>query len=167
MLRLVTIIAALIVSVPASAASLLTQDQLGFTFTLPPFPAQATGQVFMVFLPPADGFAANINLQIQAFRGTLADYHQATQKEFAGMGLKAVAQDIGMDEARYEYTGTMNKLELHWLARARKSGDRIHLLTATGLASRWAEDGPALTAAVDSYTLTENSIKDVIVPTLP
>jgi len=164
---LLAICTALMLSSPLVGANSLTHDELGFRFAPPPFPAEATGQVFMVFMPAADGFAANINLLVQPFTGTLAEYHQVTQKEFAHGVLDVVSSDLGSDEIRYEYTGTMNKLDLHWLARARKSGDRIHLLTATGLAARWNEEGPHLTAALNSYTLAGDGIKDVIAPPLP
>ena len=139
-----------VLAILAAPSILRSQD---FEFKPPAFDAGNEGQVFYYFLPSHDEFAANVNLQIQSFTGSLGEYDKITRDQFEQAGMTILDSRKSASELVYEYAGDMNGRALHWYARAIKSGSSIYLVTATALNSRWDLESKALIASVQSFRL--------------
>ena len=124
-----------------------------FKFQPPKFAEGASGQVFSYFLPANSGFAANINLQIQPFPGTLKEYDAITQEQFKSLNINVISAKTLDSEIKYEYSGHMSGNELRWFARAIKKDDEVYLITATALNSRWELEKTLLINSVMSFSL--------------
>jgi hypothetical protein len=124
-----------------------------FEFTPPAFGAGNEGQVFYYFLPTHNEFAANVNLQIHNFNGSLDEYDKVSREEFEQNGITMVDSRKSANELMYEYAGELNGRALHWYARAIKSGNSIYLITATALNDRWDLESKVLIASVQSFRL--------------
>jgi len=147
-----TLIASLLVS------SLYSQDvidykSLGFTFSPPVFESTASGQVIMAFAPASNAFAANVNVQIQPFAGTLLDYDKLTKAQLQAEKFKALVEKKLGNELFYEYTGSMSGRDMHWAVRAIKKDAQIYLITATALESEWEASSITLLGSLDSFKL--------------
>jgi len=118
----------------------------------------ATYQTLMMFLPVKDGFAPNVNVQIQQpYEGTIEDYTKLTLEQFKEAKLKVLEKKaLGKSAAIFEYTGEMQGHALHWYARAVKAGNKIYLITATDAAANWQKDADQLKACVDSFRVEGN-----------
>lgn len=138
------------VLVGSANAATLGED---FVFTPPEYPREVGGQVFQYFLPPADGFAANVNLQIQPYEGTLADYEALSREQFEQYGMDLVDISESEGELLFEYTGAMQGVEYHWYQRVLKDGNYFYLITATALHDRWTTEQDELIESVHSFTL--------------
>lgn len=126
---------------------------LRYAFTPPAFSEDGTGTVFFHFLPIQGQFAPNINCMAQSFEGTLADYDTISRNEFKQLKMTLLASEQHDDHLTYEYHGRQQGLEMHWYTKAYKRGDKIYLITATGLHDKWEEHAKALVPAVDSFKL--------------
>ncbi|HHU81493.1 MAG TPA: hypothetical protein GXZ26_00605 [Firmicutes bacterium] len=108
-------------------------------------------QVLVMFLPPtADGFAPNINVQIQPYTGALADYKALSKQQIenAGWELLELATP-GKNVLILEFAGD----GLHWYAKAVKDGDRVYLVTATASENFWGDLAEQLKSKVGSFKL--------------
>jgi hypothetical protein len=142
---------------PAQDDNQFVSAEYGFTL-VPPRVEQSEGlprQVAIFFLPAADGFSANVNVQVQPYADTMAAYDALSQGQFRQNKWKVLQSNVTEDSATYEYRGKYQTLQLHWYAVATKVGDSVILVTATGLDSAWAEQSEALRASVDSFQLNE------------
>ncbi|NLW09819.1 MAG: hypothetical protein GX036_08180 [Firmicutes bacterium] len=112
-------------------------------------------QVLVMFLPPtADGFTPNVNVQIQPFAGTMADYTALSKQQIENAGWKLLNQATpGKDVVILEFAGEAQGFGFHWYAKAVKDGDRVYLVTATASESYWAELAEQLKTTVDSFKL--------------
>jgi hypothetical protein len=142
----------------ASASAAESTNRLHFPqagFTIAPLespPGESPQQVLMMFLPASDGFAANVNVQIQPYTGTLEDYVTLSLQQFKSAGLKVLQQKSpAKSVAVFEYTGETQGKSLHWYARAEKSGGSVYLVTATATAQQWGKDAGRLKSCVDSF----------------
>jgi hypothetical protein len=114
-------------------------------------PGDTLIQPLIMCLPARDGFAANVNVQIQPYKGKLDDYTSLTGAQLKGAGLTLLQyKSGGKSVAIYEYNGTIQGRALHYYQRAEKSGDSVYLTTATATEDQWAELGPRLKTCVDS-----------------
>ena len=127
----------------------------GFSLAPPLAEESKAGVVAMFFLPPKNGFAANVNALVQDYQGTLEKYDEITQKQFKDMGLRVIETKIGDKSIIYEYAGKKNKMNLHFYAKIWKKGDKMYLITATGLEMDWEEQKDALVKSVNSFKFTE------------
>ena len=127
----------------------------GFSLTPPSFDASGSGQVAMFFLPPTGAFAANVNVQIQDFPGTLAEYDQVTRAQCSQAGLKILKADIQSTFIDYEYTGARGGNHLHWVARALSRGGKIYLVTGTCLESKDTLQIESLRNSVVSFSFSK------------
>ena len=113
-------------------------------------------QVVAMQMPAVDGFAANVNVQLQPFAGTIDEYITLSRQQFDQFAFKVLAQKkIDADTVTLEYAGKMQGVELHWYARAvRKKGKPIvYLVTGTATTAQWSASAPALKDCVDSIKL--------------
>ncbi|RUO33248.1 hypothetical protein [Aliidiomarina soli] len=144
----------LLLSLSASSAVLAQPvESTDFEFTPPSFPREVGGQVFQYFLPAADGFAANVNLQIQPYEGSLEDYEALSVQQFEQLDFEMLDLARGDNELIFEYTGSMQGTEFHWFSRVLKEGNYFYVVTATALAERWDTEREALVESVDSFRL--------------
>jgi hypothetical protein len=111
--------------------------------------------VIQTFLPPTDGFAPNINVQIQPYTGTIKDYAATSKSQFEQMKWKLVTdQQPNDNEWTVEYTGSFQGSDLHFLARAISANGKVYLITATAKESQWTAVGDTLRKHLESFKLT-------------
>lgn len=136
----------------AQTARPLHFSSAGFSITpLDSPPGDAMIEPLIMCLPAREGFAANVNIQIQPYKGKLDDYSSLTVAQLKGGGLTLLQyKTAGKTAAIYEYSGTTQGRVLHYYQRAEKSGDNVYLTTATAPDDQWADLGPRLKACVDS-----------------
>lgn len=116
-------------------------------------PSVAGGMPLQMYLPPKDGFSANVNVQLQPYPGTLAEYVELSLGQFNQFGFIKIADSIADNTAYFEYKGKMQNLDLHWYAKAIKSGQFVYLVTATDTQSNWPTNKAQLKSVVDSFEL--------------
>jgi len=108
-------------------------------------------QVLAMTLPVSDAFAANVNVQIQPYPGTLDDYVALSKQQFTQAGLELIREARrGQSGWVVEYRGTMVDRDLHWYAKAELRQEKTYLATATALESQWPAVSRKLKACVDS-----------------
>lgn len=109
-------------------------------------------QALIMCLPASDGFAPNVNVQIQPFADTIEAYVKVSLEQFTKAGLKLTEQKpLSKSAVLLEYGGEMQGKTLHFYARAEKSGDNVYLVTATATEEQWARTSTQLKACVDSF----------------
>ena len=115
-------------------------------------PGDTPYQALMMFLPAKADFAANVNVQIQPFTGTIKDYAEISREQFKTMHWTLVRETpVGTNALIFEYTGSMQGAKLHWYAKAEYVGDKVYLVTATAPDAQWKEVSAKLIACVDSF----------------
>jgi len=115
-------------------------------------PGSTPYQALMMMLPVTDNFAANVNVQIQPYPGTLDEYTTLTLQQFKDAEMKVIQQKrLSKSVQLFEYSGEMQGKSLHWYARAEKFGDKVYLATATSTADQWRKEGPKLRDCIDSF----------------
>ena len=113
---------------------------------------KAPQQALLMALPASDGFAANVNVQIQPYSGTLDEYITLSEEQFKAAGVKVVQRSKeGQSAVIFEYAGEMQGRALHWYARAERAKGRVYLVTATALETQWKTESVMLKACVDSF----------------
>ncbi|MBI3186627.1 MAG: hypothetical protein HYZ31_02000 [Gammaproteobacteria bacterium] len=147
------LISALAFSSPGYATTLIF-DKAGFeisTLEAPPGPEGT--QALIMMLPAEGGFAANVNVQIQPYAGSLADYKKLSESQFSQLGFKVMTSAIDKNILTFEYAGSMSDQTLHWYSRAIKKGNFIYLVTATSQERNWLKNKAALETSVNSFKL--------------
>ena len=105
-------------------------------------------------LPVSSGFSGNVNVQIQPYEDSIADYDELSSSQFEQYNFTVLRRDLQKDSVVYEYSGTLQGRPLHWYAAAKKSKNRIFLVTATALESDWKRQSTVLKNSVDSFRFT-------------
>lgn len=140
-------------SFPAFASTLVFEDA-GFQIdSLDAPPGPAGSQPLMMLLPAEDGFAPNINVQVQPYADSISEYKKLSESQFVQLNLKVIRAELAGDTAIFEYSGTMGQNLLHWYAKAMKKGSFIYLVTATSPQSNWPKHKAKLVSVVDSFKL--------------
>ena len=146
----------------APAGRAYTDPHYGFSIDPPKAPTAPDGgsaTPVMFFAPAEDGFAANLNVTVQAAALTAAQYGEITRGQFKEMGLKVHSENAlkvsGRDALRWDYEGEMQGRKLRWLALAVMDKARVYLLTCTATAAGFEKQRPGFQAALDSFTLPE------------
>jgi hypothetical protein len=117
--------------------------------------ASSPTTVIQTFLPATDGFAPNINVQIQPYTGTIKDYATTSKSQFERVKWKVVSdQQPNDNEWNVEYTGSFQGSDLHFYARAVSANGKVYLITATAKESQWATVGDTLLKHLQSFKLT-------------
>lgn len=117
-----------------------------------PSTASAT-TALMTFLPPSDGFAPNINVNIQPYPGDIGSYAAMSKGQFASMQWAIVSEkQVGGNEWVIEYSGTTPQSgSLHFYARAIAKAGKVYLVTATAKETQWGAVSAVLRKHVDSF----------------
>lgn len=117
-------------------------------------PGDVPTSAVMSFLPVTDGFAPNINVQIQPYAGSMADYITISKQQFAPMQWKVVSEKtVGDNEWVAEYTGPLQGNDLHFYARALSRNGKVYLVTGTAKQTQWPTVGDTIRKHVDSFKL--------------
>jgi hypothetical protein len=115
--------------------------------------AQGGPQVAIFFLPPMDNFQANVNIQKQAFKGTIEQYKNISLAQFEKMKFTLVKESLLNGVLTVEYTGNMQNRDFHWYVKATKKGDSVYLVTGVAPQRTWQYQGDTLRSSVDSFKL--------------
>lgn len=125
----------------------------------PPMPKEVRSYPYtmaMFYLPPSDGFSANVNIQKQVFVQDMEAYDQISKSQFEEMGAKLLRGEVRDNEALYEGTVTANNGQrFHIFSRAVKDGNFVYLVTATALERHWPEQKAELMQSVNSFRLAK------------
>jgi hypothetical protein len=137
-------------------ADVLVFSESGFSIDSleAPLDAQAATPLQML-LPPVNGFSPNVNVQLQPYKGSVAEYKAITEGQFKQIGLTVVSMEEGNDgkSLTIEYKGPLQGQNLHWYAKAFKKGDVMYLVTATNTESNWELNKEQLIANVNSFKI--------------
>ena len=104
-------------------------------------------------LPATDGFAPNVNVQIQPFTDSIASYISLSKTQFEQLKFKIILESKNADTWTVEYSGVTSGNELHFYAKAFSDGKHVFLVTATSKVDQWNSVSPALKKCVDSFQL--------------
>lgn len=158
MIRLLIAVFAMSIAAPVLATpnnSRFTYRPAGFSIEpLSGDPSATNWQIVMMFLPPSEGFAPNVNVLIQPNDKPIDHYIAITLAELKQMGMAVVgSKKVNETIAQFEYTGRLNGRDLHFYAKAFKKGDQVYLVTATSKKTQWAAHADELKRCVDSFKL--------------
>jgi len=155
--KLATAVLALLLTpfLPPAGANTIDLPQYGFEIdALDAAPGSATIQALIMFLPVNDGFAANVNVNIQPYKGSMKEYAALSRGQFEEMKWKILSEENkGENEWTIEYAATTKSGDLHFYGRALHKGDHVYLVTATAKESEWAFLQAKLRKHVDSLKL--------------
>jgi hypothetical protein len=152
--------AALALGVAGAADSAAAYRNAPWGFAIDP-PAFGRGEtvpaitVAAFFAPPADGFAANMNIQVQPLSGSLEDFQRLSVAQFNAMGLESVStQEIQVDGHRaleWVYRGQLQNRRLKFLSLAVARDGAIYLLTCTMLEKDFEKHEEAFRKSLASF----------------
>jgi hypothetical protein len=133
----------------------LTFRESGFTIAaLDVVPGNAAYTPLLMSLPASDGFAPNVNVQVEPYPGKVNQYIALSRKQFAAAGLNVIRETRSRRGGWVvEYRGSMQGRALHWYARAESRDKRVYLITATATEGQWSSVSKRLKASVDSFSL--------------
>ncbi len=116
--------------------------------------ATTTTTALMMFLPASDGFAPNVNVNIQPYSGSMASYVTMSKDQFKQMDWTIVAEkQIGENEWIVEYTDPSKGNNCHFYARAVANNGKVYLVTATAKETQWCSLSGLLRKAVDAFKI--------------
>ena len=104
----------------------------------------------MMSLAPTEQFSPNVNVLIQPYQGSMADFLVLSRKQFKEMNLTIVRDETVGAAHVFEYKGTMMNRQLHWYARMQASRGFVYLATATAQETQWKDVSDRLKTCVDS-----------------
>ena len=143
--------------IPAQAQSRLDFPSAGFSIAaLDAAPTEMGYQVLTMSLPPSGGFSPNINVQIQPFDGSLDDYIALTHEQFDTYGLEMLSEDREDVSVTWEYSGTIQGMDLHCYARAECTAGKVYLVTGAAYSAQWGTVSATLRSCVDSFRLDDS-----------
>ena len=117
-------------------------------------------QPVMMRMLASDGFAPNVNVQVQPYPDGLDAYRKLSLSQFEQCGLELIQErELAANTLLFEYAGEMQGMDLHFYARAVLREGRIYLATGTALKTQWEKAGPALRACVDSLEMPRIDFK--------
>ena len=110
-------------------------------------------QPLIMMLQPSEGFAPNINIQIQKYTNSLDDYAKLSTNQFKQFKFKIIQNKKSNEALIFEYSGSMQGRQLHWFAMAYKKGSNVFLITATSTENQWKKLSKKLIDCVKSFKL--------------
>ncbi len=152
----VVAVAVVVLGGVASAEPVAPMHFQGVGFSIAPLESDAGDEPHSPLgmrLPPQDGFAPNVNVDIQASDGTMEGYADISRGHFKNAGFEIVSEKIVDGELTFEFKGKVEGNPLHWYAKAFKRKDRVFLVTATATEAQWQGVSAKLKACVDSFAL--------------
>ena len=129
------------------------QNQL-FTISAPvPSGGYVNSQPVLMSLPYSQGFAPNVNVQVQGYTDSLESYVRLSEAQFRSLNWKVIRKQLNGNKALFEYSGDYNGRAMHWYSEATRHGNAVYLVTATALVSHWPTYSERLIASVRSFRL--------------
>ena len=132
----------------------------GFTIETPKFPGATPttpGTPLIVTGPPANGFAPNVNVTIQATAITAKAYRDLSVEQFQQLGWKLNSEKSlkvsGRDAIELDYEGTQAGKSLRFLSMAVMDKNRVILLTCSSLSNAFAPLESEFRACLGSFKL--------------
>ncbi|GAT34471.1 hypothetical protein TSACC_22896 [Terrimicrobium sacchariphilum] len=112
----------------------------------------AATTALITFLPPSDGFAPNVNVNIQPYPGNIASYAAMSKGQFESMKWTLISEkQVSGNEWMVEYTGATQGANLHFYARAISKSGKVYLVTGTAKETQWSTVSAVLRKHVDSF----------------
>lgn len=127
----------------------------GYSIAVLDEPGQETYQSLFMFLPPSDDFAPSVNVQVQKFDGTLAEYIKLSKDQLDQMGMKLLAEpEVGKSSAVFEYAGAheADGPQVRHYGKVVLANGKAYLATGTALQGQWKAVAEKLKGCVDSLT---------------
>lgn len=144
----------------APRRSVYSDANYGFSLESPAFARAGQGQTVVPLIltgPNVNGFASNVNVVVSSISTTRKGYRDLTLAGMKKLDMKIKEdRDVtvsGRDAIRYEYEGTSEGKDVHFLALAVIDKDRVVLVTCTALASEFKTMEPEFRACLDSFQL--------------
>jgi PsbP len=109
------------------------------------------GQVLAMSLPASEGFAPNVNVQIQPFKGTLKEYVDLSKKQFTAAKFALISEKSTDTVHTFEYTGLIQGNKLHFYQKAEMGRGKVYLVTGTAKETQWEAVGAKLKKCIDSF----------------
>lgn len=136
-------------------ASTLRFGQIGFSIAPLKFDARgATFTALQMFLPAVNNFASNVDVQVQAYPGTMEAYIDLSRQQLEQLKLEVIRSDKRPGDAcLFEYRGQMGEQKLHFYARGILKSGSVYLATARTTEDQWSSLGDNLKSCVDSLQL--------------
>jgi len=132
----------------------------GYSFAAPAFPPAGAGQPAVPVIvagPTVDGFASNVNVNIQQMATTRQGYIDLSLGQLRQLGFKIhTTKEVtvsGKDGIRFDYEGKLGSRDLHCLALAVIEKERVILVTCTALTTAYKAIEPEFQACLDSFRL--------------
>jgi hypothetical protein len=113
----------------------------------------SNSQPLVMCLPASEGFAPNVNVQVQQYPGTLDDYLKLSMNQFKKLKFKVIKNKATKNQLILEYTGNIQNRQLHWYAVVYKKGNNVFLTTATSTEKQWKTLSKKLINCVNSFRL--------------
>jgi len=123
-------------------------------FSIAPLEEAAESATYLVLtmtLPASDGFAPNVNVQVQAFDGTLDEYVDLSKRQFTAQKIQIVSEKRAAESHTFELAGEIQGQKLHFYSKAEMGRGKVYLTTGTSKESQWKAVGEKLRKCVDSF----------------
>ena len=108
-------------------------------------------QSIIMFLNASDGFAPNVNIQVQPFEDPFKDYVALSKEQFKQLNFSVIKEEMKEDSATWEYAGTVGPNQLHFYVVAKMKDGKVFLATASAKESQWKTVSEKMKACVDSF----------------
>ncbi len=133
--------------------SSLTFNSLGFSIS----PLEGTTKdnyvVLVLLLPATEAFAPNVNVMLQPYKGTIAEYYKISLMQYDQQGTKILSYKV--IDSKILIIETVDKDGLQYYARAEILKGKVYLVTATATQNQWKTYGDQLRVCVNSFRLLE------------
>ncbi len=132
----------------------------GYSIEPPAFPKAPSGvscQTVMYFSPPEDGFAANVNVQIQGEAKSVEEFIAVSRTQFKNYGFTLLSEEkrtvSGREAVAFDFEGEMEGRPLRWMTLAVADAGRMIVATATAPKASFKRYEKALRACLASLEL--------------
>ena len=127
-------------------------------FSIAPLEGKTDTEIYqslMMFLPPSEGFAPNVNVEVQPYKGSMREYTNLSKQQFKTAKLTVLNETITEKSVVFEYSGLFQGRELHWYAKPELTVEKMYLVTATSTEPQWKTVATKLKTCVNSFKLEE------------
>jgi len=150
---------ALCLGADSQIASKLHFPQIGFSIA--PLKVDTRGATFTaveMLMPPTANFAANVNVQLQAYADSMDNYIALSKQQMDQMKLQMIKFDKpAADTCVFEYNGQMGENKVHFYGKGILKSGTVFLATATTTEDQWASVSDNFKACVDSLQLDSSN----------
>lgn len=122
-------------------------------FSIAPLEAQSDApiqQVVIMNLPPKDGFSPNVNVQVQAYAGTMKEYAEMSKAQMKQVNFTMLSEKVAGSAMTTEFVGEVLGRKMRFYCKAELGQGKVYLATGSALEANWDETSAKLKACVDS-----------------